>query len=65
MAEYYVEDVVTGLIDGFYSDKHTAEDQTAWNVRTKRRDFVCKKVADDADQNRLMNLFWNEQTWLA
>jgi hypothetical protein len=61
MAEYYVEDVVTGLIDGFYSDKDTAEDQTKWNVRTKGREFVCKQVAGDADQNRLMSLFWNEQ----
>ena len=58
MSEWYIEDIRSGLIDGFYSDKNTAENQMLWCVKEYKRWFVLKSMQPHETIDDFV--FWNE-----
>jgi len=57
--EWYIQDVRTGTIDGFYSRKHVAEDHLRWCVTTFKRWMVLKKLKPDEYEIKLDFPFWD------
>ena len=58
MSEWYIEDIRSGLIDGFYSNKDTAENQMLWCVKEYKRWFVLKSMQPHETIDDFV--FWNE-----
>ena len=58
MSDWYIEDVRTGLIDGFYSDRDMAENQMLWCVKEYKRWFVLKSMQPHETIDDFV--FWNE-----
>ena len=58
MSEWYIEDIRSGLIDGFYSDKDMAENQMLWCVKEYKRWFVLKSMQPHETIDDFV--FWNE-----
>ena len=58
MSDWYIEDVRTGLIDGFYSDRDMAENQMFWCVKECKRWFVLKSMQPHETIDDFV--FWNE-----
>ena len=58
MSDWYIEDVRTGLIDGFYSDRDMAENQMLWCVKEYKRWFVLKLMQPHETIDDFV--FWNE-----
>jgi len=56
--DWYIEDVRTGLIDGFYSDRDMAENQMFWCVKEYKRWFVLKSMQPHETIDDFV--FWNE-----
>ena len=58
MSEWYIEDIRSGLIDGFYSNKDMAENQMLWCVKEYKRWFVLKSMQPHETIDDFV--FWNE-----
>ena len=58
MSEWYIEDIRSGLIDGFYSDRDMAENQMLWCVKEYKRWFVLKSMQPNETIDDFV--FWNE-----
>jgi len=58
VSDWYIEDVRTGLIDGFYSDRDMAENQMLWCVKEYKRWFVLKSMQPHETIDDFV--FWNE-----
>jgi len=58
VSDWYIEDIRSGLIDGFYSDKNTAENQMLWCVQEYKRWFVLKSMQPHETIDDFV--FWNE-----
>ena len=58
MSDWYIEDIRSGLIDGFYSDKDMAENQMLWCVKEYKRWFVLKSMQPHETIDDFV--FWNE-----
>ena len=58
MSEWYIEDIRSGLIDGFYSSKDMAENQMLWCVKEYKRWFVLKSMQPHETIDDFV--FWNE-----
>ena len=58
MSDWYIEDVRTSLIDGFYSDRDMAENQMLWCVKEYKRWFVLKLMQPHETIDDFV--FWNE-----
>ncbi len=58
MSEWYIEDIRSGLIDGFYSNKDMAENQMLWCVKEYKRWFVLKSMQPNETIDDFV--FWNE-----
>ena len=58
MSEWYIEDIRSGLIDGFYSNKDMAENQMIWCVKEYKRWFVLKSMQPHETIDDFV--FWNE-----
>lgn len=58
MSEWYIEDIRSGLIDGFYSDRDMAENQMLWCVKEYKRWFVLKSMQPHETIDDFV--FWNE-----
>ena len=58
MSEWYIEDIRSGLIDGFYSNKDMAENQMLWCVKEYKRWFVLKLMQPHETIDDFV--FWNE-----
>jgi len=54
--EWYIQDVRTGAIDGFYRQKDMAENSMRWCVRTYKRWMVLKEAAEN--ETHLDFEFW-------
>jgi hypothetical protein len=59
VSERYIEDIRSGLIDGFYSNKDTAENQMLWCVKEYKRWFVLKSMQPHETIDDFV--FWNER----
>ncbi len=55
-AWWYIQDVRTGAIDGFYRRKDMAENSMRWCVRTYKRWMVLKEAAEN--ETHLDFEFW-------
>jgi len=58
VSDWYIEDIRSGLIDGFYSDKDMAENQMLWCVKEYKRWFVLKSMQPHETIDDFV--FWNE-----
>jgi len=58
VSEWYIEDIRSGLIDGFYSDRDMAENQMLWCVKEYKRWFVLKSMQPHETIDDFV--FWNE-----
>jgi len=58
VSEWYIEDIRSGLIDGFYSDRDMAENQMLWCVKEYKRWFVLKSMQPNETIDDFV--FWNE-----
>ena len=58
MSEWYIEDIRSGLIDGFYSSKDMAENPMLWCVKEYKRWFVLKSMQPHETIDDFV--FWNE-----
>tara|TARA_R110000787_G_scaffold9783_1_gene33905 strand:- start:372 stop:584 length:213 start_codon:yes stop_codon:yes gene_type:complete len=58
VSEWYIEDIRSGLIDGFYSNKDMAENQMLWCVKEYKRWFVLKSMQPHETIDDFV--FWNE-----
>ena len=58
MSEWYIEDIRSGLIDGFYTDRDVAENQMLWCVKEYKRWFVLKSMQRHETIDDFV--FWNE-----
>jgi hypothetical protein len=58
MSDWYIEDVRSGLIDGFYNDRDMAENQMLWCVKEYKRWFVLKSMQPHETIDDFV--FWNE-----
>ena len=58
MSDWYIEDIRSGLIDGFYSNKDMAENQMLWCVKEYKRWFVLKSMQPHETIDDFV--FWNE-----
>ena len=58
MSEWYIQDIRSGLIDGFYSNKDMAENQMLWCVKEYKRWFVLKSMQPHETIDDFV--FWNE-----
>tara|TARA_R110000796_G_scaffold9738_1_gene33086 strand:- start:372 stop:584 length:213 start_codon:yes stop_codon:yes gene_type:complete len=58
VSEWYIEDIRSGLIDGFYSNKDMAENQMLWCVKEYKRWFVLKLMQPHETIDDFV--FWNE-----
>lgn len=55
---WYIQDMRTGSIDGFYNDKDMAENQMLWCVRTFKRWMVLKKAKPNETEYDFQ--FWGD-----
>lgn len=58
MSDWYIEDIRSGLIDGFYTDRDVAENQMLWCVKEYKRWFVLKSMQPHETIDDFV--FWNE-----
>jgi hypothetical protein len=58
VSDWYIEDIRSGLIDGFYTDRDVAENQMLWCVKEYKRWFVLKSMQPHETIDDFV--FWNE-----